>query len=66
MILAHNHPSGVIGPEPADEYITRRLQDALALMDVRVLDHLIVGDGQLLFLLPSMACSEHAASVPGC
>ena len=45
LILAHNHPSGVMEPSQADEFITRRLRDALALMDVRVLDHLIVGDG---------------------
>jgi DNA repair protein RadC len=45
LILAHNHPSGVMEPSPADELITKRLRDALALMDVRVLDHLVVGDG---------------------
>lgn len=45
LILAHNHPSGVMEPSPADEFITKRLREALALMDVRVLDHLIVGDG---------------------
>jgi DNA repair protein RadC len=45
VILAHNHPSGVLEPSQADELITRRLKEALALLDVRVLDHLIVGDG---------------------
>jgi DNA repair protein RadC len=45
LILAHNHPSGIMEPSHADEFITRRLKDALALMDVRVLDHFIVGDG---------------------
>ena len=45
LILAHNHPSGVMEPSQADEFITKRLRDALALMDVRVLDHLIVGHG---------------------
>jgi DNA repair protein RadC len=44
LILAHNHPSGVAEPSHADELITRRLRDALALVDVRLLDHLIVGD----------------------
>jgi len=44
VILAHNHPSGVMEPSQADEYITRRLRDSLALMDVRVLDHVIVAD----------------------
>jgi len=42
---AHNHPSGVLEPSQADELITRRLRDALALIDVRVLDHFIIGDG---------------------
>jgi DNA repair protein RadC len=46
LIFAHNHPSGVMEPSQADELITRRLRDALALMDVRVLDHFIVGDGR--------------------
>lgn len=42
VILAHNHPSGVDEPSRADEAITRRLKDALALVDIRVLDHIIV------------------------
>ena len=45
VILAHNHPSGVAEPSQADELITARLRDALALVDIRVLDHLVVGDG---------------------
>lgn len=45
VILAHNHPSGVAEPSQADIAITRRLKDALNLVDVRLLDHLIVGDG---------------------
>ncbi|MGE0116031.1 MAG: DNA repair protein RadC [Steroidobacteraceae bacterium] len=44
LILAHNHPSGVAEPSHADELITRRLKEALNLVDIRVLDHLIVGD----------------------
>ncbi len=44
VILAHNHPSGVAEPSQADELITLRLKDALGLVDIRVLDHLIVGD----------------------
>ncbi|MGD8840253.1 MAG: JAB domain-containing protein, partial [Gammaproteobacteria bacterium] len=43
-ILAHNHPSGVSEPSQADIRITERLQKALALVDIRVLDHVIVGD----------------------
>ncbi|KAF4516551.1 hypothetical protein B566_EDAN003298 [Ephemera danica] len=42
VILAHNHPSGVIEPSHADELLTRALKDALALVDVKVLDHFIV------------------------
>jgi len=45
VMFAHNHPSGVLEPSQADELITRRLKEALALIDVRVLDHFIVGDG---------------------
>src|SRR5689334_23742458 len=48
MIFAHNHPSGVAEASQADELITRRLRDALALLDIRVLDHLIVGDNSCL------------------
>ena len=44
VILCHNHPSSVAEPSRADEVITTRLRDALALLDIRVLDHLIVGD----------------------
>jgi DNA repair protein RadC len=47
VILAHNHPSGVAEPSRADEAITRRLKEALALVDVRVLDHLIVGGSEI-------------------
>jgi DNA repair protein RadC len=46
VIFAHNHPSGVAEPSQADLRITQRLKEALALIDVRVLDHVIVGDGQ--------------------
>jgi DNA repair protein RadC len=48
LIFAHNHPSGVAEASQADELITRRLRDALALVDIRVLDHLIVGDNTCL------------------
>ncbi len=44
VILAHNHPSGIAEPSQADELITRRLKEALALVDIRVLDHLVIGD----------------------
>ena len=45
IILAHNHPSGVAEPSQADETITRRIKAALELVDIRLLDHLIIGDG---------------------
>jgi DNA repair protein RadC len=48
VILAHNHPSGVSEPSQADVRLTQRLRDALMLVDIRVLDHLIVGDGPAL------------------
>jgi DNA repair protein RadC len=47
VILAHNHPSGVAEPSRADEHLTQALKGALALVDVRVLDHLVVGHGQV-------------------
>lgn len=50
VILAHNHPSGVAEPSQADELITLRLKDALGLVDIRVLDHLIVGDSRCVSL----------------
>lgn len=48
LILCHNHPSGVSEPSQADIELTRRLKDALWLVDVKVLDHLIIGDGEPL------------------
>ena len=45
VILAHNHPSGIAEPSSADQTLTRRLKAALALVDVRLIDHIIVGDG---------------------
>jgi DNA repair protein RadC len=48
VVLAHNHPSGSVQPSRADEALTQTLKAALALVDVRVLDHIIVGPGQAL------------------
>jgi DNA repair protein RadC len=48
VIVAHNHPSGVTDPSAADRAITQRLKDALALVEIRLLDHFIVGDGDPL------------------
>ena len=46
VILAHNHPSGVAEPSQADLHLTRRLREAMGLVDIRVLDHLVIGDGE--------------------
>jgi DNA repair protein RadC len=48
VVLAHNHPSGIAEPSRADEDLTQTLRSALQLLDVRVLDHLIVGRGQVV------------------
>jgi DNA repair protein RadC len=46
VILAHNHPSGVAEPSAADRHITERLRQALDLIEVRILDHLVIGEGR--------------------
>ena len=56
VILAHNHPSGVAEPSEADRLITRRIRDALDLVDIRLLDHFIVGDGVCLSLASRGQC----------
>jgi DNA repair protein RadC len=54
VVLYHNHPSGLSEPSAADELITRRLKEALALIDVRVLDHLIIAESIFSFAEHSM------------
>jgi len=49
VIFAHNHPSGVAEPSRADEQITKRLKAALDLVDIRVLDHMVIGDEVVSF-----------------
>lgn len=49
VIFAHNHPSGIAEPSQADEKITQRLKEALNLVDIRVLDHFVVGDEVISF-----------------
>jgi len=49
VILAHNHPSGIAEPSQSDIHITRRLVEALELVDIRVLDHFIIGDEVVCF-----------------
>ena len=51
VVLSHNHPSGVAEPSRADERITETLRDVLKLVDVRVLDHIIVGHGHCVSLV---------------
>jgi len=48
VLLAHNHPSGAAEPSKADEFLTQTLNQALALIDVRVLDHLVVGQAEVV------------------
>ncbi len=48
VVLAHNHPSGLAEPSRADEFVTQALKSALQLVDVRVLDHLVVGQGRVV------------------
>jgi DNA repair protein RadC len=49
VVIAHNHPSGIAEPSQSDIQITERLKKALALVDIRVLDHVIVGDNPTCF-----------------
>jgi DNA repair protein RadC len=48
VIIAHNHPSGVAEPSEADRAITGRIRDTMALIDVRLMDHFVVGDGEVV------------------
>lgn len=50
VIFAHNHPSGVAEPSQSDISLTRRLKEALGLVDIRVLDHMVVGHGEVISL----------------
>lgn len=50
VVLAHNHPSGIAGPSAADAMITGRIKQALALVDVRILDHIIAAGGSTVSL----------------
>jgi len=51
VIFCHNHPSGITEPSQADRTLTKRLTQALDLIEVRVLDHFIIGDGQPLSMV---------------
>jgi DNA repair protein RadC len=56
VVLAHNHPSGVAEPSRADEMLTQTLKSALALVDVRVLDHVVVGAGACISMAQRGLC----------
>ena len=45
IIVAHNHPSGNLRPSAEDDRLTKRIKDAAALLDIKLLDHLIIGSG---------------------
>ncbi|MBL8309412.1 MAG: DNA repair protein RadC [Burkholderiales bacterium] len=62
VIFAHNHPSGSTTPSQADRSLTRALKDALALVDVQVLDHCIVGRNEHRVAAPAVADGRHAPS----
>lgn len=48
VIFAHNHPSGIAEPSQADQRLTQRLRSALGVVDIRVLDHFVVGEAEAL------------------
>jgi len=65
VIFAHNHPSGISEPSQADRHITDKLKQALALFDIRVLDHFIIGDGPP-YSLRSMDCFKEVYQTKYC
>ena len=64
MIFAHNHPSGVAEPSRADELLTQALKQALALVDIRTLDHFVVAGGRLDVVRRARAALTRAGSSP--
>ncbi len=50
VVIAHNHPSGIAEPSQTDLCVTKRIKEALALVDIRVLDHFIIGDHETISL----------------
>lgn len=59
IILAHNHPSGITDASTHDIAVTNRLRDALALVDVRLLDHLVIGDNEVYSIMNDMKWQCH-------
>ena len=56
VIVAHNHPSGTVEPSAADRAVTARLKQALALVDIRLLDHVVVGDHRAISMAANGFC----------
>ena len=56
VIFAHNHPSGIAEPSPSDIHITKRLNKALELVDIRVLDHFVIGEGAVVSMVEQGHC----------
>ena len=65
MIFAHNHPSGVAEPSRADELLTQSLKQALALVDVRTLDHFVIAGSQLVSFAERGPCPIGGGSGSG-
>ncbi|KTC78432.1 RadC family protein [Legionella cincinnatiensis] len=63
LILAHNHPSGISDPSPQDIAVTERMREALELVDVRLLDHIIIGDNEVYSIMAEAKwiCHEQLA-----
>lgn len=59
MILAHNHPSGLCDASPQDHAATQRLKEALELVDVRLLDHLVIGDNEVFSIVSNVKWTCH-------
>jgi DNA repair protein RadC len=59
VILAHNHPSGDCEASPSDFSLTQRLQSAFELLDVRLLDHLVIGDNEVYSIVSGTKCECH-------
>lgn len=59
LILAHNHPSGVADESPQDRAVTKRLRDALELVDIKLLDHLIIGDNEIYSIMSTTKWACH-------
>ncbi len=59
VIVAHNHPSGLADASAHDIALTRRLREALELVDARLLDHLVIGDNEVYSILSDMKWQCH-------